>query len=121
MKFVQVDKNYSNIFFIIGQIDKKIKNWEKKLNFPIHSHFGGKTWFSKNVAVSYTTPHGPLTPGSVPEKTNESIPRKCLNRRTDRPYSYDPSGHAQESYKRISQLSSIAVDNKNKNQLSIPH
>ena len=34
----------------------------------------------------------------------------------ERPYSYDPSGHGQESYKRISQLSGIAVDNKNKIQ-----
>ena len=34
----------------------------------------------------------------------------------NRPYSYDPSGHDQDSYKRISQLSSIAVDNKNKMQ-----
>ena len=34
----------------------------------------------------------------------------------DRPYSYDTSGHGQESYKRISQLSGIAVDNKDKIQ-----
>ena len=34
----------------------------------------------------------------------------------DRPHSYDPSGHGQESYKRISQLSGIAVDNKDKIQ-----
>ena len=33
---------------------------------------------------------------------------------TDRPYSYDTSGHGQGSYKRISQLRDIAVDNKNK-------
>ena len=42
----------------------------------------------------------------------------------DRPYSYGPSGHGQESYNRISQLSGIAVDNKDKLstiQLSIPH
>ena len=39
-----------------------------------------------------------------------------MNRRMNRPYSYDPSGHDQDSYKRISQLSSIAVDNKNKMQ-----
>ena len=35
-----------------------------------------------------------------------------------------PSGHDQDSYKTISQLSSIAVDNKNKmqyNSVSIPH
>ena len=34
----------------------------------------------------------------------------------DRPYSYDPSGHGQEFYKRINQLSVIAVDNKDKIQ-----
>ena len=33
-----------------------------------------------------------------------------------RPYSYDPSSHGQESYKIISQLRGIAVDNKNKIQ-----
>ena len=44
------------------------------------------------------------------------IPRKLLNRRTDRPYLYYPSGHGQGSYKRISQLRGIAVDNKNKIQ-----
>ena len=44
-------------------------------------------------------------------KTKELIPRKILSRRTDRPYSYNPSDHDQESYKKISQLSGIAVDN----------
>ena len=33
-----------------------------------------------------------------------------------RPYSEDPSGHGQGSYKRISQLIGIAADNKNKIQ-----
>ena len=32
----------------------------------------------------------------------------------DRPHSDNPSGHGQGSYKRISQLRGIAVDNKNK-------
>ena len=36
----------------------------------------------------------------------------------DKPYLYDLSGHGQESYKTISQLSGIAVDNKNKIQYS---
>ena len=62
--------------------------------------------FSKNLALSCTTPHGPLTPSWVPKKTKEPIPRKLPKRRTDRPYSYDPSG----------QLRGIAVDNKNKIQ-----
>ena len=97
----------------------------KKLNLPIHSknpgrrifsHFACKTWFSKDLALSCTTPHGPLTPCWVSEKTKKSIPRKFLNRRTDRPYSYDPSCHGQGCYKRISQLREIAVDNKTKVQ-----
>ena len=66
--------------------------------------------------MSYTTSHGPLTPCGVPEKPKEPIPRKLLNRKTDRPYSCDPSGHGQESCKRISQLSGTAADNKNKIQ-----
>ena len=67
---------------------------------------------------------GPQHHDEFPKKTKESIPEKLLNRRMDRPYSYDPSGHGQESYNRISQLSGIAVDNKDKLstiQLSIPH
>ena len=53
------------------------------------------------------------------KKTKQPIPWKLQNRRTDRFYSYDPSGHGQESYKRISQLSSIAVDNKDKIQYNL--
>ena len=37
----------------------------------------------------------------------------------DRSYSQDPSGHVQGSYKRISQLRDIAVDNKNKNSIQL--
>ena len=110
---------------MIDQSDKKIKNWEKNWTFlyiqgtlglAYFCYFWGKTWFSKNLPLSYTTPHGPLTLCWVPGKTKLPIPKKLLNRRTDRPYSYDPSGHGQESYKRISQLSGIAVDNKDKIQ-----
>ena len=68
---------------------------------------------------------GPQHHVDFTKKTKGPIPRKLLNRGTGRPDSYDPSGHAgQESYRRISQLSSIAVDNKDKfstTQLSIPH
>ena len=105
--------------FIIDQIEKKLKNWEK---IPIHSKnprlglfspFWGKT-FSKNLALSCTTPHGPLTPCWVPGKTKEPIPKTLPKRRTDRPYSFDPCDHGQGSYKKIIQLKGIAVDNKNK-------
>ena len=58
------------------------------------------------MALPCSTRHGFLTPCWVPEKTKEPIPRKLPKRRTDRPYSYDPSG----------QLRGIAVDNKNKIQ-----
>ena len=63
--------------------------------------------------LSYTTPKVPLTPCGVPEKTKEPVPRKRLNR--SRQTLYDPSGHDQESYKRVSQLRGI-----NTTQLSIP-
>ena len=59
-------------------------------------------------------PHETLIPFSVREKTKDPIPRKLSKKMTDRPYSYDTSGHGQGSYKRISQLRDIAVDNKNK-------
>ena len=39
--------------------------------------------FSENPALSCTTPHGPLTPCCISEKTNDPIPRKCLNGRTE--------------------------------------
>ena len=42
--------------------------------------------------------------------------KETSERRMDRPYLYDPSGHGQGSYKRISQLRGIAVVNKNKIQ-----
>ena len=102
--------------FIIDQIEKKLKNWEKNSTFlyiqktlglNYFPHFGGKTLFSKNLALWCTTPHGPLKPCWVPEKTKEPIPRKLPNRRADRPYTYDPSGHGQGSYKRLSLLEAL--------------
>ena len=108
--------------FIIDQIDKKNKELRKTELFyrtfeelwacPI---LGGKHVFQK-IWLSYTTPHEPLTPCWLHEKAKEPIPRKLLNRRTDRTYSYDPSGYGQDSYKRISQLRGSAIDNKNKIQ-----
>ena len=112
-----------NINFHYRPNGEKIKELRKKLNFPINlknprlglfSHFWGKTLFSRNLPLSCTTPQGPLTPCWVPEKTKEPIPRKLQNRRTDRPYWNEPSGHGQGSNRRISQLRATAVDNKNK-------
>ena len=44
----------------------------------------GQTKFSKYPALSNTTPHEPLTPCWVSEKTDEPIPRKLPARRKDR-------------------------------------
>ena len=77
-------------------------------------HFGGKNFFPKNLAVIHNTTWA----SNTMEKTKEPIPRKLLNRRMDGPYSHGPSGHGQESYKRISQLSGIAADNKDKIQFN---
>ena len=83
--------------FISERIEKKMKELRKKncillyiqrtLGLAYFPHFEGKTLFSKDLTLSFTTPHGPLTPCWVPEKTREAIPRKIPNRRTNRPYS----------------------------------
>ena len=44
--------------------------------------FGQKKYFQKS-ALSRIIRHGPLTPCRVSEKTNEPIPRKLLDRRTE--------------------------------------
>ena len=51
------------------------------VDFP---HFAGKF---KNLAMSYITSHGSLTPCSVPEKTKEPNRIKPLHKRTDKLYS----------------------------------
>ena len=72
-------------------------------NFQINSknsifvhflHFWGKETFFKKIWLSGTTKHGPLTPCRVSEKTNDQIPRKLLDRRTEGwtdPNSWDPA------------------------------
>ena len=126
MKLVQAYNNYSNITFIIDQIEKKLKNWKKNLNLPIHSKnprlglfspFWGQIIIFKKIWLCHAQHHmGTWHHIDFQKKTKEPIPRKHPNRRTDRPYSYNPSGHGQGSYKRISQLRGIAVDDKNKIQ-----
>ena len=70
--------------FIIDQIDKKLKNWEKETklsytfkglfkNLAYFLHFGGKTLFSKNQALPYTKQHWPLMPCWDPEKTKSQL------------------------------------------------
>ena len=39
--------------------------------------------FLENLALSRTTSHGFLALCQISEKTNDTIPRKCLERRTD--------------------------------------
>ena len=125
MKFVQAYKITVIQSFIIDQTDKKIKNWEKNWTFlyiqrtlglAYFPHFGGKTFFSKNLALSYTAPHGPLTPSWVPEKNLRANSMKTSEQKDRQTLFIWPLSHGQESYKRISQLSGIAVDNKNKIQ-----
>ena len=115
IKLVQPYCNYSNINFNFSPYWEKIKELRKNPNFPIHSKIPRLGLFSRFWGG---TSHEPLTPCWVSEKTKEPIQRKLPNRRTDRPHSYDPSGHDQGSYKRISQLRGITVDNKNKIQYS---
>ena len=115
IKLVQPYCNYSNINFNFSPNWEKIKELRKNSNFPIHSKIPRLGLFSRFWGG---TSHEPLTPCWVSEKTKEPIQRKLPNRRTDRPHSYDPSGHDQGSYKRISQLRGITVDNKNKIQYS---
>ena len=119
--------------FIIDHTDKKQrtkkKNWtfvyiQRTLDLAYFPHFGGKVLFWKNLAVIRNTTWTPNTMLSSRKKTKEPIPWKLLNRRTGRPYSYDLPGHGHGSYKKISQLSCIAVDTKDKfstAQLSTPH
>ena len=49
-------------------------------SFPI---LGAKKTFPENPTLSRTTSHGILTPFQISEKTNDRIPRKHLDRRTD--------------------------------------
>ena len=126
MKLVQAYNNYSNITFIIDQIEKKLKNWKKNLNLPIYSKnprlglfspFWGQSIIFKKIWLCHAQHHmGTWHHIDFQKKTKEPVPRKLPNRMTDRPYSYNPSGHGQGSYKRISQLRGIAVDDKNKIQ-----
>ena len=57
-----------------------------------------------------------LTQCGVLQKTEERIARKFQDRRIDKLYSYDSSGHGRGSSKRTSQFRDIAVYNKNKIQ-----
>ena len=50
---------------------------------PFLPIFGQKKIFLENLALSRTTSYAFLAPCQISEKTNDTIPRKRLNRRTD--------------------------------------
>ena len=51
---------------------------------PFFSILGQKKkFFSENPALSRTTSYEFLAPCQISEKTNDTIPRKCLDRRTE--------------------------------------
>ena len=75
--------------------------------WPIFPILGVKQIFSKNLALSYITPHGPLTPYCVLKKNERANSMKT---------SAQKDGRFHESYKRIRQLSDIDVDKKDKIQ-----
>ena len=51
--------------------------------WPIFPIFGAENFFLENPAVSRTILHGFLASCLNLEKTNDTIPRKCLDRRKD--------------------------------------
>ena len=50
---------------------------------PFSQFWGKKNFFSENLALSCTTPYEFLAPCQISEKIYDTIPRKCLDRRTD--------------------------------------
>ena len=92
----------------------------KNPGLGLFSPFWGQNMIlKKSGSVIHNTTWAPNSMLISRIKTIEPIRRKLLNRRMNRPYSYDHFGHGQESYKRISQLTGIAVDNKNKIQYNL--
>ena len=57
---------------------------------PFSQILGQKNFFPENPALSRTTSYGLLAPCQNSEKTNDTIPRKRLDGRTDRPYFIGP-------------------------------
>ena len=55
----------------------------KNLIFGPFAPFLGQNFFFLNPALSCTATHKPLTPRWVSEKTNEPIPRKLPDRKTN--------------------------------------
>ena len=72
----------------------KFSNKLKKIWFcPILALFpnvGAKKIFSQKIWLSRTASNEFLAPCQISEKTNDTILKKCLDRRTDRPYFIGP-------------------------------
>ena len=62
--------------------------------WALFPNFWAKIFFPENPALSRTTSYEFLAPCQISEKTNDTIPRKCLDKRidgrTDRPYFIGP-------------------------------
>ena len=63
---------------------KFYNKFKKPFFLPIFPIFGAKKILLKNLALSHTTSYGFLTPCQNLEKVNDTIQRKCLDRRKDR-------------------------------------
>ena len=50
---------------------------------PFSQFWGKEKFFSENPALPRTTPYEFLAPCQISEKTYDTIPRKCPDRRTD--------------------------------------
>ena len=89
-------KNTGNIIKVFyrpnsEKINDSIFQYIHKTLFLTHfPHFWGKKFFLQNLALSGTTSYGFLAPCQNLEKVNNTIQRKCPDRRkdgwTDRPY-----------------------------------
>ena len=81
-------------------------NWKNPVFDPFFFSILGqkKKNFPENLALSRTNSYGFLAPCKISEKTNDTIPRKCLDRMTDGrtegltdPILWDPSGYCRGS------------------------
>ena len=65
---------------------KSFNKFKKPCFWSIFPNFGPNNFFRENPALSRTTSCGFLAPCQNSEKSNDTILRKCQDRRTDRPY-----------------------------------
>ena len=78
------NKNFPKYWICAGtQLTKFFNKFKKPCFWPIFPNFGTKTFFLENPALSCTTSYGFLALCQNSEKTNDTIPRKHQDRRTD--------------------------------------